>query len=473
MSTSETVAARADPARPTPRVPAPIHADPNPGPLRAILHGVYDLGWLLAIVLASPWWLLRCAFDARFRDMARARLGAGLPPPPRAGERRRVLIHGVSVGEVKAAQSLVRGLAAARPDLEVVISTTTHTGYAVATKLYPALRVVRFPLDLTPVVRRFLERIGPVCVVLVELEIWPNFLREANRLGVPVAVVNGRITGKSFGRYRLFRGLLPQFNRITLFCVQDEEYAARFQDLVGDRDRLLVTGNVKADGVPVGAVEPGPELRRLLGPRPGQKTLVAGSTHEPEEKLLVEACARAVPGARLVLVPRHPERSASLARDLAPRDVASRDPSSGGRAPQLLSRLRAGEAPDPSRPAIVDTMGELEAVYALADLVYVGGSLVHHGGQNVLEPAAQGKPVVHGPHVWNFAQEAALLERAGASRRLSGPADLGAALAELLGDDAARERMARAGIAAVAAQRGATEVTLRALAARCLAPGPA
>jgi len=443
----------------TAHAPAPVLSDPNPGLLRAVLHGVYDLGWLLAIVAASPWWLVRCATDPRFRAMARARLlGADLPPAPRPGERRRILIHGVSVGEIKAAQSLVRGLTACRPDLEIVISTTTHTGLEVARKLYPSLRVVRFPLDLTFVVRRFLERVSPVCVVLVELEIWPNFLRESNCLGIPVAVVNGRITGRSFGRYRLFRGLLPQFNRITLFCVQDEDYARRFEDLVGDRDRLLVTGNVKADGLPIGAVEPGSELRRLLGARAGQKTIVAGSTHEPEERLVVEACARAASAARLILVPRHPERTASIVSSLA----------SLGSPPQLLSKLRTGETADPSRTAIVDTMGELEHVYALADLVYVGGSLVPHGGQNVLEPAAQGKPVLHGPHVWNFAQEAALLEKAGASRRVEDPAGLQRALKELLADDSQRERMGRAGIAAVAAQRGATELSLRALAERCL-----
>src|SRR5213075_2771258 len=122
----------------------------------------------------------------------------------------------------------------------------------------------------------------------------------------------------------------------------------RFEDLVGDRDRLLVTGNVKADGLPIGAVDPGPELRALLGARAGQKTLVAGSTHDPEERLVVEACARAVPGARRILVPRHPERCASIVRDLA----------SAGSPPQLLSKLRAGEPPDPARTAIVDTMGE-------------------------------------------------------------------------------------------------------------------
>jgi 3-deoxy-D-manno-octulosonic-acid transferase len=438
--------------------PAPILADPNPGVLRWSLHALYDLLWLLAIVLGSPWWLVRCAAEPRFRRMARARLGDGLPPKRARGDRPRVLIHGVSVGEVKAAQALVRAIEASRPDLEVVVSTTTDTGFDVATKLYPSLRVVRFPLDLALVDRRFLSRVDPALVVLVELEIWPNFLREANRRGVPVAVVNGRITGGSFGRYRLFRGLLPQFNRITLFCVQDEDYAHRFEDLVGSRDRILVTGNIKADGLRIGPVEPGEDLQRTLGARPGQRVVVAGSTHDPEERLVASACRRAVPGARLILVPRHPERSGAVVRDVA----------SLGNPPQLLSRLRGGEAPDPSRPVVVDSMGELERVYGLADLVYVGGSLVEHGGQNVLEPAAQGKPVVHGPHVWNFAQEAALLERAGASRRVEDVGALERALEELLPDESARTRMSQAGIAAVQAQKGATEVTLRALLARCL-----
>ncbi|HEV8114105.1 MAG TPA: glycosyltransferase N-terminal domain-containing protein [Planctomycetota bacterium] len=440
--------------------PTPILVDPNPGVLRWTLHAAYDLCWILAVLLASPWWILRCATTPRFRAMASARLGFGLPRPPAPGARPRILIHGVSVGEVKAAQSLVRALAASRPDLEIVISTTTDTGLSVARRLYTDSTVVRFPLDLSPVVSRFLDRVAPVCVVLVELEIWPNFLRQANRHGVPVAVVNGRITGRSFGHYHRFRDLLPQFNRLTLLCVQDEEYAARFGDLVGSRERILVTGNIKADGLRTGTVDPGAELAALLGARDGQRTLVAGSTHDPEERLVVQACARAADGVRLILVPRHPERAAAVVRELTAL----------GSPPQLLSRLRAGEVPDPSRPALVDTMGELEHVYALADVVFVGGSLVAHGGQNVLEPAAQGKPVVHGPNLWNFAQEEALLAKAGASRRVEDEAGLERALAEILGDDGVRTRMARAGIAAVQAQKGATEVTNRALLDRCLPP---
>ena len=418
--------------------------------------------WLVTIVVASPWWALRCLRDRAFREMVSARLGLGLPAPPAPGARPRVLVHGVSVGEVMGARALVQRLEEAHPELEVVVSTTTTTGESVARRLFPAHRVVRFPLDLSPVVRRFLARVRPTAVVLVELEVWPNFLRGANRAGVPVAVVNGRITGKSFSHYFLFRHLLPQFGRISLFCVQDEEYARRFEELSRDPRRILVTGNIKADALTIGRREPPAELVRLLGGRPGQPVVVAGSTHEPEERWVAEAWRAAAPGARLVLVPRHPGRAEEVVEALA----------RAGAPAQRLTALRAGEAPDPSRPAVVDTIGDLEGVYGLADLVFVGGSLVPHGGQNMLEPAAQGRPVLYGPHVANFVQEAALLERAGAARRLAGTDELARALGELLADPAARERMAAAGIAATRAQQGATRLTLAALERAALGLAP-
>jgi 3-deoxy-D-manno-octulosonic-acid transferase len=437
----------------------PIVADPNPGFLRAVLHAGYDLAWIAGILVTSPWWIARCVVDRAFRTMVVERMTLRLPAAPGDG-RERVLVHGVSVGEVKGAAALVRELEQRRPDVEVVICSTTKTGLEVARQLYPDNPVVRFPLDLSFVVTRFLGRIRPAAVVLVELEIWPNFLRCCNRAGIPVAVVNGRMTPHSFGQYVLFRQTLPQFNRISLFCAQLEEYAERFRSLGGPSERVLVTGNMKADGLHIGEPDAGSlaDLRPMLGGRPGQTVVVAGSTHEPEEQLVAAAWRQGVPQARLILVPRHPARAAEIKKQLQATGVRS----------QVLSRLRAGEAPDPDVPVLVDTIGELEAIYGLADLVFVGGTLVPHGGQNVLEPAAKGRPVVHGPSVENFATEATLLASRGASREVSDAGELARVLRELSADPAARERMAVAGRRAVEEQRGATSLTADALDERCL-----
>jgi 3-deoxy-D-manno-octulosonic-acid transferase len=439
--------------------PPPILGDPNPGALRAALHFGYDLLWILAMVVASPWWIGRSLIDRRFRVMVFERLGVGLPRLARAGPGGRVLVHGVSVGEVKAAQSLVRSLRELDPPCEVVISTTTDTGATVARGLYGEVPVVRFPVDLSWVVSRFLRRLRPSCVVLVELEIWPNFLRAANFARVPVAVVNGRITEESFKSYRLFRHALPQFNRLSLFCAQNERYARFFGDLVGSMERIVVTGNLKFDGLGADLPPEDPELARWVRGRPGQLVFVGGSTHDPEELELARVTRERLPDGRVVLVPRHPVRAREILRRLAGQGVQA----------QLLTELRAGlEELDLRRPLLVDTIGELERIYALSDLVFVGGSLVPHGGQNVLEPAALGVPVLHGPHVANFAQEAALLAEAGASRQVADARELGLALEHLAGDLAERERMARAGRGAVISQRGATDLTLSALARRCL-----
>jgi 3-deoxy-D-manno-octulosonic-acid transferase len=363
------------------------------------------------------------------------------------------LIHGVSVGEVKGTLPLVRAFEEQHPEFEIVVCTTTSTGLEVARLLYPGREVVRFPLDLSVIVRRFLRSVDPTCIVLMELEIWPNLLRECNRAGVPVAVVNGRITPHSFGRYRVFRTTLPQFNRISLFCVQDESYAERFAALCGSSERVMVTGNVKADGLRVGRLEPKCELVTMLSGRAGQQVIVAGSTHHPEESIVTQCWLGGAPETRLILVPRHPQRASEVVRSLASQGVSV----------QLLTALRAGERPDPTKPVLVDTIGELEFVYALADLVFIGGTLIPHGGQNVLEPAAQGRAVIYGPHVDNFRQEVALLEGAGASRMVAGSRELEHAFRSLCGDSALRSRMGEAGLRVVEQQKGATQLTLRAL----------
>ena len=437
---------------PAPRFPPALRGDPDPGVLRGLLHGLYDLAWVAFAVLGAPWLLWKSLRQPGFGRMVLERMGRGLGSLPRA-TRPRILVHGVSVGEVKAAGALLLALEARHPEFEILLSSTTNTGLEVARKLYPAHRSVRFPADLSPLVRRFLARVDPVLVILVELEVWPSFLRECNREGRAVAVVNGRITRDSHGRYLLFKRWLPEFNRISLFCVQTEEYARRFGMLGIDPARVCVTGNVKFDGLRIGPVDPGEELSRFVRPEPTRQVLVAGSTHDPEEVLVARAARRAAPEARIVLVPRHPARSAEIVERLR----------AAGLGCQRLTELRAGQRVEPGLPLLVDTIGELERIYALADVVFVGGSLVPHGGQNMLEPAAQGRAVLFGPHVENFDQEATLLLAAGACGKVADEAELERELARLLADPEARARMGAAGVRAVGSQRGATRLTLEAL----------
>ncbi|MFT5288654.1 MAG: 3-deoxy-D-manno-octulosonic-acid transferase [Planctomycetota bacterium] len=432
-----------------------LREDPNAGIGRALVHAFYDLVWCTATVVGMPWLLWKAWRSPSFRRMVSERRVFGLRNlrAPQAG-RPRILIHGVSVGEIKGARPIVEAIEASYPGFEVLVTSTTDTGMQIGREIFGEARMLRFPIDPSWVVRRFLRRVQPDFVVLIELEIWPNFLRECNRAGVPVAIVNGRITEVSHGQYLFFKRVLPQFNRISLFCVQRDLYAQRFCRLGIEPLRVLRTGNIKADSLSTGRVDPGEELRRLLGPAGEESVIVCGSTHDPEESLIVKAWAKSVPASRLILVPRHPKRTLEILRELEAL----------GHRPQRLSDLRAGiEEPDPRRPALVDTIGELERVYGLADLVFVGGSLAEHGGQNVFEPASQGLPVLCGPHTANFTQEVGLLRDCGALREVTDCAELGAALAELLPDDAARAKMGVAGLDAVNRDKGATARTLAAL----------
>lgn len=445
-------------------VPGPITSSPRVGPGRRGLQMLYDvcIGLVWAVML--PLFLVAGFLRPRLARKALSLSTVGLVrlPPAPAG-RKRVLVHGVSVGEIKASQSLVHALS---ERYEVVVSAFSDTGMQVARQLFPEIEVVRFPFDFAPIVARFWRRVRPDFVLLVELEAWPCFLRAANRLGAPVAVVSGRITEQSFRRYQLF-GALPEFGRISLFAAQDDAYAARFAALAGSSERVLVTGNVKVDGLR-GAEGGAPgdrlqELRRQLGLRTGSGApfvIVAGSTHEPEEVAFVDAARRVLPEARLIVVPRHPERAETVQETLA-------GGGGGSLSPERLSELRArGQQADPSRPLIVDTIGELEELYGVADAVFIGGSLIPHGGQNMMEPAAQGVPVVYGPHVDNFLNETQMLEAVGAALRVDDAAALGDALSMLAADPAMRRRMGEAGRSALRAERGATVATLDALRAR-------
>ncbi|MBM4060337.1 MAG: 3-deoxy-D-manno-octulosonic acid transferase [Planctomycetes bacterium] len=425
--------------------------------------GIYQPLFLLAFLVYSPVLLWRLAFDARYRKGLRERMGY-VPGP--AGGRPVVWIHGVSVGEVKAASHFVARLRQQRPDLQLVVSATTPNGHVVARQEYKDLPVVFYPLDFGRFPARALDRLRPRCVLLMELEIWPNFLQAARKRDVPVAVINGRISERTFRGYRLARGLLPQLDLISTYCVQDRAYQKRLLDLGVDPARVHVTGNMKYDSVVMGShADAAARLRPWLAPR-GELVVVAGSTHADEELWLLQALGAASSGLaqplRTVLVPRHPERAAAIAEQVA------------GLGLEVLRWSSVAEAlpPLPERTVVlVDTIGQLQRFYAACDVAFVGGSLIPHGGQNMLEPAAQGRATLFGPHTANFRRDVELLLAADAAVQVPDRDGLAAALAQLLRDPARRARLGADATRVIAENQGATLRTLELVAGLLGAPG--
>lgn len=444
---------------PVAREPAPRRGRALAVPAR-VAHLLLDTGYAGLAVGLFPWALGRVFLNAK----ARARWTAYLRDvgarfgrrAPRTSGAPCVWVHGVSVGEVKAAARLVEQVEARVPGAEVVVTTTTDTGHRVACERYPGRRVEFYPPDVSWVVRATLDRLRPDLVVLVESEFWPNFLVATRDRGIPVALVNGRISERSASRFRrggrLSRALLAA---IECFCVQLPVHAERFRSLGVAADRVVVTGNLKFDNVPV-LVDRGRSdaWARRLGVGDGRPLFVAGSTHPPEERHVAAVVrslrARGVP-LRAVVAPRHPARADAAEADLrrAGLEVVRRS---------RLGPEGAGAVPD--AVVLLDSVGELESVYALADVVFVGGSLVRHGGQNVMEPASVAKPILVGPHTWNFRGEVDLLAAAGALEVVDGPAALADALARCLADPSAAAARGERGRAAILESKGATERTL-------------
>jgi 3-deoxy-D-manno-octulosonic-acid transferase len=409
-----------------------------------------DIGYALGVAISSPWWVYRMIRHGRYRADLSQRLGA---VPVRYGLQPVIWVHGVSLGEINAARTLVAQLHEQLPDFRVVVSSTTDTGIAAARRLFAPDHVVfRWPLDFSLSVHRALNRLRPALVVLMEGEVWPNFLGACKRRGIPAVVVNGRISpDKGYGRYRLLGGLAGRlFNRLTAIGVQDETYAERFRSLGADPAKVHVTGMMKFDSVSVADQLPGQEaLAAAMGIGPDRPLLVAGGTGPGEEQIILDLYARLKvrhPSVRLAIVPRKPERFDEVARMIESAGLA------------LVRRsARPDGTPGPTPPEAVilgDTMGELRKFYALAACVFVGRSLVPMGGSDMIESAAMGKPTAFGPHTFNFPQ-AEELARHGC-RRVADATELETVLEAWLTDADAAEAAGRAAQAYVASQQGAT-----------------
>jgi 3-deoxy-D-manno-octulosonic-acid transferase len=416
----------------------------------APLGALIDLAYVSAAAVTSPIWSWRMWRAGKLRTDWAARMGEVRSALPDRGARPRVLVHAVSVGEVNAVRALVAELSGT---CDVVVSATTDTGFARAVQVFaPAIRVVRYPFDISTAVKSFLDAIRPDAVLLCELEVWPNFTEACVARGIPVAVVNGRLSARSFRGY--FRGraiLSPMFGRLAAVGAQDEAYAERFVQMGVPGSRVCVTGTMKWDTAEIADhVEGAEELARDLGIDRSRPLIVAGST-APDEHALLHA---AVPsGAQLLCAPRKPEWFDRAASDL----------------PGCVRRSRASSASRGSGADrfLLDSIGELRRAYALADVVVIGRTFGDLHGSDMMEPAALGRCIVAGPRTDDFAVTAEALRHGGGLVDATRDS-LGRTLAELAGDPARRGALGRAAREVVRANQGATGRTV-ALAHRVVA----
>lgn len=412
---------------------------------------------LLPLALLRLFWRSRKA--PAYRERWRERLGLYVDPPEHAD----VWIHAVSVGEVQAAQPLIRHLL--RCELRPIVTTTTPTGARrLADLLGDAVQHRYTPYDLTPIVNRFLDALQPRMALVMETEIWPNMLAACERRGIEVLLINARLSARSARGYaRLPRFSAETMRRFALIAAQGADDAERFRSLGVDADHVVVTGSVKFDvQLPASMMDRAEVMRRDWGI--DRHVWVAASTHEGEEEQLLEAHARVrgvFPDGLMVLVPRHPERFDRVAALVQ-------------RAGLPLARRSLAQPCDASTAVYLgDTMGELPVFLAAADVAFIGGSLVPTGGHNVLEPAAVGVPALVGPHTFNFSEITRLMLEREAAARVTDAEALSARLIAWLGDAAERARVGENGRRAIAENRGALDRVIALVDDRLAASCPA
>jgi 3-deoxy-D-manno-octulosonic-acid transferase len=410
------------------------------------VHTVYTLLLSVGFVLAIPWFLWKGRTTGKYLRTFRERMGR-LPVSLNVDGDRSLWIHAVSVGEVLAARLLVPALRERFPRHRIFVSTTTMTGNAVAKRSIHGIDGLLYaPFDFPWAVRRALEVLNPSLLVLVETELWPNLIHEAHRRGARIAVVNGRISPRSFRRYqRLGPFLRKVLGELDLFLMQGEAHAERMRAMGAPAERVQVTGNLKFDATPPDRL---PEkLARLLAADPARPLWIAGSTVGGEEQLVLSAfhgVRQQVPQARLLLAPRHPERFDAV----APLVEAA------GFRCLRRSTLDSATWSD-GEVLLLDSLGELSQVYSLASVVFVGGSLVPTGGHNILEPAVVGKPVIVGPHMENFQEIADQFRSEQALVEVASAEELGREVTALLLDERRRHDLGERARELVGRNRGA------------------
>jgi 3-deoxy-D-manno-octulosonic-acid transferase len=419
------------------------------------MYWLYSALLAAALVLTLPYWLMQMSRHGKYRAGLAERLGRVPARLAADAGKPTIWVHAVSVGEVMAVSNLVAELRSRFPQYRIVVSTTTDTGQKLARKRFGEENVCYFPMDFGFAIRPYLRLLQPKLVIIAETEFWPNFLRFAHASGARVAVVNARISERSFPRYRRFRFLFARIlQSVDRFLSQTEEDAKRLRDIGAPVERVQVGGNLKFD-VPTPPAPPiVASLRASFQQSGAGPVIVCGSTVDEEEPLLLRAFENVLasyPRAVMMLAPRHPERFAAVAQILERlgirfwrRSLWSGDSIAGG-------------------VLLIDTIGELAALYSLADVAFVGGSLVPRGGHNIIEPAQHGVPIIVGSHTENFRDMVRVFQDREAIRVVS-VVEFPLVLMELLANGSARAALGRRAAETLQSQTGATQRTANALA---------
>jgi len=425
------------------------------------MYLLYSFLTLVVFVVVSPYFLYQAIRYNKYIGSLGQRLGY-LPVSLNVDGEESIWIHAVSVGEALTARALAADLKERYPRLRLYLSTTTIAGQHVARRsLQHVDAVFYFPFDWAFIVKRTLNIVRPRVFVMMETEIWPNLLRLCRARGVKTVLINGRISSRSYPRYRIIR---PFFRRVLAdvdrFCMQSDESARRIVELGADPSKVTVTGSLKFDSLEMPAVvshgKPRERVLRFFRLSPNRLVLVAGSTVKGEEPAVLKAFSRlkgASPSAMAILAPRQPERFGEVER-LA-RDAG-------------FVTARRSDLPIDTEPradvVVLDTIGELAQLYQVATVVFVGGSLVDHGGHNILEPAVFGKPILFGPHMQNFKEIADAFVGNDAAVQVGSERELEQAMISLATDPVRRAKLGAAARALVEANRGAKEKTLTVIA---------
>jgi 3-deoxy-D-manno-octulosonic-acid transferase len=421
------------------------------------LYSIVALGFFVVVL---PWFLYQAIRYRKYISSLSQRMGY-LPVSFNMDAEQSIWIHAVSVGEVLTARPVARDLRTRYPRLRIFLSTTTVAGHAVARRsMQDVDEVFYFPFDLGVFVRRTLDLVRPRLFIMMETEIWPNLLRECQRRGIKTAIVNGRLSERSYPRYRMVRAFMQHvLDDIDRFCVQSEESARRFIDLGANPGRVTVTGSLKFDSLdlttPTIQSRARDRVLRYFRIPQSRPVIVAGSTMKGEEAAVLRAFRRVrstAPNTLLILAPRHMERADDVF-DLCREEG--------------FKTVRRSELPIDAEPradiVVLDSIGELATIYQLATVAFVGGSLVATGGHNILEPAVFGKPIVFGPHMENFSEIARAFVSNVAGIQVANDRELNEVMVSLMTDPIRRARLGAAARALVEANRGAKDKSLEVL----------